>query len=51
MAREAAVMVRKRKGKDRAVSDGEEEPIDDIQGGFDGTMVELGDLERFEDEI
>lgn len=51
MAREAAVMVRKRKGKDRAVSDGEEEPIDDIQGGFDGTRVELGDLERFEDEI
>ncbi len=50
VARETVIAARKRKGKDKAVLDGEEQPIDDVYGASDGMEVELYGLHSFGDE-
>ncbi len=50
VARETVTAARKRKGKDKAVPDGEEQPIDDVYGASDGMEVELYGLHSFGDE-
>jgi len=37
-------------GKDKAVPDGEEQPIDDVYGASDGMEVDLYGLHSFGDE-